>query len=683
MAPSISTLSPKSLKSPTNLSFSLPKRDSSRLSGSAKPPSTTVTEYKQIPIWFSVFFGNPDPESPQLDHARFDAKASEEVFDHRQSKDSVVKSPSASNFSLPNGSSDELPVFRAIVALALAFTDEILSCVSGKLCAVCKEELAQTLVHRPLCATKSGYVELADFEEMHQLMSTIASHTEHLKSCEEVDWSIGSILSDRPYLCLLTVPICSLYECHRTATQRTQNYIERIMSWWNKPNALQSDTNLSRQSNPIALKSPTSSIATTRDERTTLDGTNGNNTPPTSVQLSDSDSNRSYKIATTVFVGRPSLSIKKYPPRGQISCLVLSSTWPPSVLPAPSKNEADDAIDYCRIAGFHEQHVLESADHRCAVCPNPVPARSLVHRPVAFIRTSFRGFQETFLRPLIMRFSQFIDRRWTYPEMNAALGTEPDFDAHIVDFAVPICESGTICEEVARTAAREFVKLLLPPSSRLVFPGLDPDTDLSLLGEEDFEDESIDWTPGENPELLVRKIGSGNLLSETEDWDEDPMDCALTISKLRHWYELCYEEEEAKREYLRGIGYKRTGDCSDSESDDVDFDDSLDWVYEGNRSPEPLPQGGNPAKIREMLDLEQEMIGKLERLPMFPTTLNFNFWLVCEEMGKKASLGKSGLETGEQKQDKHSKSSSGGNLDAKRRARRSSGKEPKKKLDHT
>ncbi|GFF86539.1 hypothetical protein IFM53868_04845 [Aspergillus udagawae] len=599
--------------------------------------STSISIYsiesKEIPIWFSVFFGKPSLLSPQLDNARFNAKISEGVF---EPSSTPANSPSKSSFRTSVSSSASLPrpglleephVLRAILSLCRSFEGEILSCVTED-CTICGKGPTQSLVHRPLCATQYGYVELSDFVAVHKLVSTVASHTMHITRRDEIDWSVGGVVSDRPYICSLAVPICSSEgECHTAATRMMQTYIEGIRDGSIKPKALDKFETSDRRSLP-QRRSVTSQrsfrVNTARNED--YSGSTVCLRSP-SIETLGSPSAQPFKIGATIFVGRPSLQLSGTPRRGQLSCSVFSSTWSGPALPGVAKNEADDAVFYCRIAAFYEHHILSSANYCCAVCSELAPARSLVHRPLLFAQTHRSGLQNESERRLIVRLSQFVQGRWSYPETNAVMGGTTD--AHVFDLIVPICESNTLCAEVARTSAREFVKLLLPSDMALIFPGLDPDTDLSLM-----EDEAVSeyvYKP-EDAEVLVDRVGCDLLTMIGEERDEDPMDCSLTITKLRRWYELVFEEEEAKRLYLQDIGYKRTGDRSESDSDDSEIDDDIVWVYALNDPDESSSRRNSARLSNRELRRQDSAIRKFEELTLFQPTLSLEFWKVWEAM---------------------------------------------------
>lgn len=265
-----------------------------------------------------------------------------------------------------------------------------------------------------------------------------------------------------------------------------------------------------------------------------------------------------------------------------------------------------------------------------------MPARSLVHRPIAYVRTGRKEVQDKRLRYALMRFAPYVEGRWNCPDTIDFFGEYSD--AQVFDFAVPVCRSKGICEEVARTAAREFVKLFIPQDMKLVFPGLSPDTDLSMI---EFDDGLV---YEDKPELLVKKIGPYALVSKGGDRGEDPMDCALTVTKLRRWYELCYKEEVVKRAYLKQIGYKRTGDVSESDSDSDDesvIDDSVIWVYEresrGDGDTNSTTSSSKTARPEEQLSRET-IIPRLDSQTLFSPALNLDFLQLCEATGNSMGL---------------------------------------------
>lgn len=633
------------------------------LSSSKTPTTSTPSgrkdprkkEQKTIPIWLSVFIGRPD--TGRFDHARFSARVSEEAWvpNPRSLKSNIDKLP----FDKPESNrlsaqqslhlrypEARLPIFHAAGKVCVAFTEEILTVHDGP-CVICRKDKARFTMCRPVGVTRVGYFDLSDAARMYRFMATVASHTAHFTKRREVDWSVGSFFTDRPYMCCIAVPVCSTDDyCFRNALSCTQSYIMGVLDGRVKPRPLKDMLTRRVQKPPPPVSSW---LGRSVSSNTAANSVAWPSTPVSSSGPTGSGNNvdrKLFTVGTTVFIGRPDLQIGNRGQHRQLSCLVLSSTWPANFLPGHAKDEADEAYDYCRVAGYHERHILETADYRCAICPEVVPARSLLHRPILVNRTGRRPLQNKILRGCLTQLAQYVKSHWNYRELEFFFGA--DSDGHIWDFAVPICETQTICEEVARTAAREFIKLFLPPDMPLFFSGLDPDTDLSMLEFDDDDDSNNDndnhWEQ-ENPELWVKKIAPRALMTARGDRGEDPVDCALTVTKLRHWYELCFKEEVAKREYLRQIGYKRTGDISDSDSDDEsDIDDSVVWVY----AREDAATGNASAENQAPDQLQQSVIQRLDNEILFSPTLNFDFWLLCEAVG-----GSGGVE-GEESEDSDS-----------------------------
>jgi endogenous inhibitor of DNA gyrase (YacG/DUF329 family) len=236
--------------------------------------------------------------------------------------------------------------------LCRSFEGEILNCATEG-CTICGKSPVQSLVHRPLCATRYGYVELSDFVEMHKLVSTVASHTTHITRRDEMDWSVGGVMSDRPYICSLAVPICSPEgECHTAATRMMQTYIEGIRDGSIKPKAL--DELETPESSSLPQRRSMTSQRSFRVNTTRNDDYSGSTVcvRSPSIETLGSPTAQPYKIGATMFVGRPSLQLSGTPRRGQLSCSVFSSTWSGPALPGVAKNEADDAVFYCRHCGI-------------------------------------------------------------------------------------------------------------------------------------------------------------------------------------------------------------------------------------------------------------------------------------------------------------------------------------------
>lgn len=613
--------SPNRMTRPRQLTITL---DQTSLSSNTTPTVIAPSDCKNFKpqdhlttaIWLSVFIGQPGQGG--FDHARFSARVPQEAWEKNNSFITKVDSKALGSVSSHQSThlrfpEVRLPILHAAGKVGVAFTEEVLMVHNGP-CVICRKKKARFTMCRPVAATRGGYFDLADAARMYRFMATVASHTAHFTSRREVHWSVGSFFTDRPYMCCIAVPVCSTDDyCFRSALSCTQSYILGILDGNVKPRQLQ---------DMFVRKNIQKSTAQLRASPGF--GMFSSNPSPTTFGVNNVEK-KLFTIGTTVFIGRPELQIANRGQKQQLSCLVLSSTWPAHLLPSQMKNEADEAYDYCRITAYHERHILETADYRCAICPQVVPARSLLHRPILMNRTGRRPLQDSNLRGSLTQLAQYMKSHWNHPELDLFFGAASD--AHIWDYAVPICETGTICEEVARTAAREFTKLFLPPDMPLLYSGLDPDTDLSLLDFDDddgYDSDSTDWEQ-DSPELWVKKIAPRALVTNRGDWGEDAADCVLTVTKLRHWFEMCFEEEANKREYLRRIGYKRAGDVSESDSDEEDdIDGSVVWVYARDEDESTKP---------EVDQLQQSVVGSLENRVMFSPTLSFDFWLLCEAVG--------------------------------------------------
>ncbi|KAL1870384.1 hypothetical protein Plec18167_007518 [Paecilomyces lecythidis] len=319
----------------------------------------------------------------------------------------------------------------------------------------------------------------------------------------------------------------------------------------------------------------------------------------TSTQPQDEDC----EITASIFVGRPLLRITDPPPRGCLSCLVFSSTFPKYTLPDPFKNKADMAIDCCRVLSSIEEEIVRSSEYRCAICSELVKATCLLHHPISFSA----HWESDTIRRAVMAMFQFVKGSWSFPETELVFGVEKH--AHIFDFAVPVCAPGTICEDVARTAAREFIKLVLPENLHMQFPGLDPDIDLPSLRD------GLGWARND-PQLVLQKIATQGFMDEEANRGEDPRDDTLTIAKLRHWHEICFNQELAKRRFLRENGYKRAGDIADSESSNTEADPEFCIATGAERMDASLPLEQSPTSTKSPHTEDVQMA--LHNRPLLP-----------------------------------------------------------------
>ncbi|KAH8426501.1 uncharacterized protein LDX57_004236 [Aspergillus melleus] len=560
-------------------SSSLSQDNQSNLTESQHSSATSVSTQPKIKVsaWFSVFVGNPDPTAPRFKHAWFDARIPKEIFAFQRAN-IVVGNDSVENISFVGTDRErqdireKISIFRAIISLSLTFTDEMFNCVHGG-CIVCNSAPVESLVHRPLCVTETGYHQLVDFQETYKLMSTIASHAESIMQTDQMDWSIGSFMDGRPYVCSLAMPVCTTTgECFRIATERAQGYIEGIIDGDILPRPLNTAKN-----GQITEEAKCGTHESTTHSNDNDIAKHDIDLAAKSSDLSLPDSplkERFYNIGKTIFVGRPSLQVQHTPPSGELSCLVLSATFPRSAMPDRSKNQADAAIDYCRVSGYYEQDILHHLVLRCAVCPKPVAASTMVHFPIAFPRTHRGCLEDGPVRKLIMKLCRFVNGTWNYPETNAALGFGSD--AHIFELVVPICEMKSICEKVARISAREFLRLLTPSGNPLPFPGLDPDTNLTAVHAmfRSFSEEEP-----EPAECLVEKIAPECLIPEDESEHKDnPNNRTLSVGSLRLWFENCHMNQEVMRESF-GEKVQKEEDQVQVEVEKFETDASVVWVF--------------------------------------------------------------------------------------------------------
>ncbi|OJJ44214.1 hypothetical protein ASPZODRAFT_134999 [Penicilliopsis zonata CBS 506.65] len=591
---------------------------------------------RDIPIRYSVYFGGITLVRPQLRHRRFETTVSEQVFRGKGKgkgaggeRPSQLKRVFLRRFA-GSTCSEEMGTFRALVSLAVRFEQTILDSLERKTCPICCERLARFLVHRPLCAVRNGFVDLADSEDIQKLMAAISSDTADTAGGNvEGNWRDG----EKAFVCELAVPICEPEgECHRIVARNVERYLAGIRQASREPSLSEGDTvRLSQCSSTPAIYDEI------YDERQTEKETNS-----TITNLAT--------IGVTAFIGRPLLRLSTPIPRGQLSCLVLSSQWPRSMLPTTDKSEATKAIDYCRISAAHEETILSAGDYRCAVCPGRVTARSLVHRPISYARptaaTDAADGRRSALKNMAMYLFQHVEGRWTYRERCQALGVQ--HDAQIFDFIVPVCETGGVCEDVARTSAREFIKLLLllPGTADLglVFSGLNPDTDLA--------DNSIEGLTTTKPDCenvhlqtLVSKIGPRGFMSDGIEIVEDPHSPVLTISKLR------VQQEAAKREYLKSIE-KHTGDRH--------VPSDMVWIFErsttttataitstataataastANRGSTSTSSSLSSSRSRQSQSQSETLRHTIARQLLFPPLLSMEFLLVGEAVHLREAL---------------------------------------------
>ncbi|KAJ9294845.1 hypothetical protein DTO271G3_6407 [Paecilomyces variotii] len=535
-------------------------------------PSTTCQKQKNRcrPIWFCVFSGCPGISSKPFDHIHFDASVPDHFFQDQTVSDLSPRTPSSGlkrpRRALQKGIGEELPIFPVIIKLAVKYGDQIIMRQRDG-CAVCRMP-AQSFVHHPICVTKDGHLELSDFTLLYRLMMSFAYYTSDIGSIVDKYRAISNFLNDRPYVCAIAAPVCApKNKCHELVSRHVKVYIESLCEDQLKFTRLREafESRLAETCDISKSSSPNDDDGEGEDRQYFNIVTKSSPSPPRRQNGSTNPPrDEDCEITTAILVGRPRLQIVDPPPRGCLSCFVFSSIWPKDTLPNPFKNKADLAIDCCRVLASLEEDILRSTEYRCAICSELVKATCLLHHPISISV----HWQSEAIRKAVIAMFQFVKASWTFPETELVFGSNKR--AHIFDFAVPICAPGSICEDVARTAARQFIKLVLPQNLEMQFPGLEPDTDLPNLRD------GLGWARNDS-QLVLLKMGSEGLMSEKADRGENPEDGTLTITKLRRWHEMCFSQELIKRQFLRKHGYKRAGDNPDSDSDDTEADPGL-WT---------------------------------------------------------------------------------------------------------
>ncbi|PLB52504.1 hypothetical protein P170DRAFT_472394 [Aspergillus steynii IBT 23096] len=505
---------------------SLSETDQPRLTERKRSSMTSVSTQPKIevPVWFSVFIGNPYPTAPRFRHARFDAKISKDMFAFHNN-----------NLISSTDRGQEIFNLRAIVSLSLTFTDEMLHCIKES-CIIYNSRPTESL-------------------ELHRLMSTIASHTECIKRKDEINWSIGSFTSDRPYVCSLAMPICSAEgKCHRIATERAQKYIEGITDGVILPQPLGSKitTQSIEEKSDQPFESRTQSSDSVRpNQNVELIMASPEFSPPDSPLKEGL-----HNIGTTVFVGRPSFQMQQL---------------------------------------------------TTAVFPD-------ITSKTSFTVSNF-GAQCVPMRKLIMKFCRFVNGTWKYSEMNAALGL--DSDAHTFELGVPICETKGICEQFARVSAREFLKLLAPSGLSLPFP--------------------------EPAQSLVEKIAPEFLIWGSQENNDHPAHCNLSVNNLRLWYEMCYLNHGVKRESCEEPGQHEEENQVEVGTEKSENDDSMVWVFDLAYHSHPLDEN---EEIMEAKNLDP-VIAEYRNKEIFQPLLTLDFWLLYEAIGSRGIIEDTQISEGE------------------------------------
>ncbi|ODH48689.1 hypothetical protein GX48_05229 [Paracoccidioides brasiliensis] len=500
--------------------------------------ATTGTEITQItrdskrevPVTFSVFYGKPDLTHQELKHATF----ADNATIHKEFFESCARAPltqegkwggkgkGRSAVRLYQKAESELPQFQELAYLAARFNDEILG-LCGRACAGCGDGAGGVgaLVYRPLCCSVAGYEMLKDGKWMRGLMMAVAHLVHDLDTNEKIMKAIGIVERDgevdkeelNTYVNVLAVPICEPDgECQQLVEKSIDSFIQGILK------GLEGDGK--RSTSRISSRESISKGALSG--RIMRQGESDNNRCDDSEdeQISLKQSNRilsdrhmslesMQSVRLVVFCGVPIVDPNEIPRPKRLSMFIFTSSWPMDMLIVYGTGTGTSTAsqlhyeNYQRIAAFHERSILEATDTRCATCPgNPARATTLFHCPISFKHDSSSTSPcSKIIRDIVMRLARFVGGEWKYPETAAALGL--DGLCHINDFVVPICQSGSVCEETALVATQVFLHIYLPEGVIPIYPDLYPTTDFAGLWKKE--------KAGKNPKLEVKMLGMGSM----------------------------------------------------------------------------------------------------------------------------------------------------------------------------
>ncbi|KAM5452414.1 hypothetical protein MaudCBS49596_003232 [Microsporum audouinii] len=491
-----------------------------------------------IPAVFSVFYGKPhssssQPASPQpLKHASFETKVSHTFIEHARKSTEESRGRIWERRKHRRGC-DSIQ-FREIVSLASAHHDQILELWGSKHCAICEKQPAAAVVYLPICCTYDGYYTLADGDKLFALMLSISKLVAELDSDVKVRSAIGSNVH-MPYINGLAVPVCLTDDkCRKEANSDIVKFLkafgfdDNLAADEAKADSEHNDEERAKDEQtrafrPFLQRRSTCSSKFATDMAMFRDAIEADEWEDDDVSDSSDDAmpneppvpsipgnspTRTYMrervpLRYTVICGQPILSQSQglnvtEVDAGRLTCLVFTSRWEAGLLESVASS-SNDPEPYQIIASFHERFIMASAEFRCCICPNPVLATTLVHCPISFRRDSDNAPCNLPHRQSMIKLLQYTKGRWNYPQTKAALGYDGVW--HISDFVVPICHRASICEETARTAARQFIDETLVAGTKRCYPELLPDTDLL----------STYWVEngGKIPKLVVERIGLG------------------------------------------------------------------------------------------------------------------------------------------------------------------------------
>ncbi|KAK2757307.1 hypothetical protein FQN54_004821 [Arachnomyces sp. PD_36] len=469
------------------------------------PHYAPLDEEPQINVTYSVFFGNPIPSNPILDHFLLKATTSERFMSIGQITKYRYETPRADGLN----PGDDISVLRILAGLAVRYNEQILE-LPPRRCCVCDKPSPEAAVHRPLFASLDGYSGKKDGAVLHPLMRYIAKHAPCLDSKEKMASALGET-GNGPYLHELAASVCSKNaECFKIVKRNMDKFIDASME--KGVGHLLSKTDLDKHIADLkALEDKElgdDAMVYVNEAGWELVDNDDNDEQkelfPDAASFIESGTvaapNELVKFRLSVFCGRPILDPNAPARRGRISSLVFTSKWPSTFAPGVAGRPYEQEYqNYRLIAGFHNKHILQSAEFMCVMCNEEKPATELVHHLISFKKDNSVGPEVAELKKCVMRLFQFVAGRWSYPDMNAAWSQ--DGRCHINEWVVPVCGRNTSCERLAKIAVKEAMNNLMPEDVKPKFLNVYPDTLFSRPLSRAIS--------GAYPKLTVMKLAAG------------------------------------------------------------------------------------------------------------------------------------------------------------------------------
>lgn len=410
-------------------------------------------------------------------------------------------------------SANGLTVSKCLASLATRYNNQILA-LPPQICSVCLKPSPEALVHRALFWSLEGYGNQDDGAVMETFMRHIASRVKNLNTKEKIAEAIGEA-GRGAYIHEMAAAVCrEESECHAVATSNIENFIASNMK-----DAKASRKHTKEDSKGTSQVQHGAQVWRLKDINDKAmvyvneagwelvdddDNDDGKSLFPEAASYIDAGMvaapNDLVKFRLSVFCGRPILDPDTPPRRGRISSLVFTSKWPTSFASGGAgKLYEQEYQNYRVIAGFHNQHILQAANFCCVMCADEKPATELVHHLISFKRDNTIGAQADGIKKSVMKLFQFVEGRWKFPEMNAALS--PDGRCHINEWAVPICSRNSNCEALARLAVKEAMRRLMPEDVRPHY--------LDMFRDTVFSRPFPHVQGGKYPKVVVKKLAGG------------------------------------------------------------------------------------------------------------------------------------------------------------------------------